>query len=124
MLEVKGKIESAHGFAVAQQKLIHAGKVLKDESPLSEYNVKENDFLVVMVTKVRAMESLGAVVDPDANTDNTLVAQGPSRGSGGCPRCPGSSCQYARGLCSGGACCPHPRPCGGSDCDSQHVLGF
>lgn len=59
MLEVKGKIESAHGFAVAQQKLIHAGKVLKDESPLSEYNVKENDFLVVMVTKVRQMESLG-----------------------------------------------------------------
>lgn len=50
---VKATIEAQQSFPVAQQKLIHAGKVLKDDSPLSEYNVKENDFLVVMVTKVR-----------------------------------------------------------------------
>lgn len=52
MVEVKGKIQAAQNYAVEQQKLIHAGKVLKDESPLSEYGVKEGDFLVVMVTKV------------------------------------------------------------------------
>jgi hypothetical protein len=51
-LGVKGKIEAENGSSVDSQKLIHAGKVLKDDSPLSEYNIKENDFLVVMVTKV------------------------------------------------------------------------
>jgi UV excision repair protein RAD23 len=50
---VKGKIQAAQNFPVDQQKLIHAGKVLKDDSALSEYGVKEGDFLVVMVTKVR-----------------------------------------------------------------------
>lgn len=53
VLGVKQRIEGEKGFAVAQQKLIHAGKVLKDDSKLAEYNIKENDFLVVMVTKVR-----------------------------------------------------------------------
>lgn len=50
---MKATIEAQQSFPVAQQKLIHAGKVLKDDSPLAEYNVKENDFLVVMVTKVQ-----------------------------------------------------------------------
>lgn len=49
---VKATIEAQQSFPVTQQKLIHAGKVLKDDSLLSEYSVKENDFLVVMVTKV------------------------------------------------------------------------
>jgi UV excision repair protein RAD23 len=52
VLATKQKIEGEKGFAAAQQKLIHAGKVLKDDSKLAEYNIKENDFLVVMVTKV------------------------------------------------------------------------
>ncbi|ETI31946.1 UV excision repair protein Rad23 [Phytophthora nicotianae P1569] len=51
---VKQKIEELQKFPVSQQKLIHAGKVLKDDSTLAEYNVKENDFLVVMVTKPKA----------------------------------------------------------------------
>ncbi|RLN89178.1 hypothetical protein BBJ28_00012673 [Nothophytophthora sp. Chile5] len=52
--DVKQKIEGLQGFAAAQQKLIHAGKVLKDDSTLATYSVKENDFLVVMVTKPKA----------------------------------------------------------------------
>ncbi|KAJ8577831.1 hypothetical protein ON010_g1373 [Phytophthora cinnamomi] len=39
---VKQKIEGLQSFPAAQQKLIHAGKVLKDDSTLAEYNVKEN----------------------------------------------------------------------------------
>ncbi|KDO34552.1 UV excision repair protein Rad23 [Saprolegnia parasitica CBS 223.65] len=60
VLSVKAKIEQQNGSAVDLQKLIHAGKVLKDESPLSEYNVKENDFLVVMVTKPKAAKKPAA----------------------------------------------------------------
>uniref|UniRef100_K3WIJ7 UV excision repair protein RAD23 n=1 Tax=Globisporangium ultimum (strain ATCC 200006 / CBS 805.95 / DAOM BR144) TaxID=431595 RepID=K3WIJ7_GLOUD len=64
---VKATIEAQQSFPVSQQKLIHAGKVLKDESPLSEYNVKENDFLVVMVTKPKAPKpSAAAAAAPPA----------------------------------------------------------
>ncbi|OQR93090.1 hypothetical protein ACHHYP_02937 [Achlya hypogyna] len=60
VLSVKQKIEAQNGSAVDLQKLIHAGKVLKDESPLSEYNIKENDFLVVMVTKPKPAKKAAA----------------------------------------------------------------
>ncbi|CAK4679587.1 unnamed protein product [Aphanomyces euteiches] len=55
VLSVKHKVEAVNGAAVENQKLIHAGKVLKDESKLAEYNIKENDFLVVMVTKPKVV---------------------------------------------------------------------
>ncbi|CAI5738768.1 unnamed protein product [Peronospora destructor] len=60
VLAVKRKIEEMQQFPVSQQKLIHAGKVLKDDSTLAEYNVKENDFLVVMVTKPKAAKPSAA----------------------------------------------------------------
>ncbi len=40
-------------FPATQQKLIHSGKVLKDDAVLQDSGVKENEFLVVMLTKVR-----------------------------------------------------------------------
>ena len=40
-------------FPAAQLKLIHSGKILKDDSTLEECKIKEDDFLVCMVTKVR-----------------------------------------------------------------------
>ncbi|GLE11222.1 hypothetical protein PINS_up023561 [Pythium insidiosum] len=61
---VKAKIQELQSFAVDQQKLIHAGKVLKDDSPLSEYGVKENDFLVVMVTKPKTTRPAAAPAAP------------------------------------------------------------
>lgn len=38
----------------ASMKLIHSGKVLKDEDVLSSVGIKENDFLVVMIAKKKA----------------------------------------------------------------------
>lgn len=51
---MKSAIETSQGdgFAVAQQKLIHSGKVLKDDVTLEQAEVKENGFLVCMITKV------------------------------------------------------------------------
>nr|QTX15990.1 UV excision repair protein RAD23 [Phytophthora infestans]QTX15996.1 UV excision repair protein RAD23 [Phytophthora infestans]QTX16003.1 UV excision repair protein RAD23 [Phytophthora infestans]QTX16060.1 UV excision repair protein RAD23 [Phytophthora infestans]QTX16070.1 UV excision repair protein RAD23 [Phytophthora infestans] len=69
---VKQKIEELQKFPVSQQKLIHAGKVLKDDSTLAEYNVKENDFLVVMVTKPKAAKPSAAA--PDAAPTSTPAA--------------------------------------------------
>jgi hypothetical protein len=37
-------------------KLIHSGKVLKDEDSIESCNIKPNDFLVVMITKVSVRE--------------------------------------------------------------------
>ncbi|POM74116.1 UV excision repair protein RAD23 [Phytophthora palmivora] len=69
---VKQKIEEIQQFPVSQQKLIHAGKVLKDDSTLAEYNVKENDFLVVMVTKPKAPKPAAAA--PPAAPASTPAA--------------------------------------------------
>lgn len=59
VLEAKGVIEATNAeFPAAQLKLIHSGKILKDESTLEEYQIKEDDFLVCMVTKVQFFKKI------------------------------------------------------------------
>lgn len=49
---LKKQIESERAdLAADRQKLIHSGKVLKDEQILSELGLAEADFIVCMVTK-------------------------------------------------------------------------
>lgn len=49
---MKSKIQQVYSdFAVEKQKLIHAGKVLKDTLTVSEIGLKPNDFIVCMVSK-------------------------------------------------------------------------
>ncbi len=43
--------ESRSELLADRQKLIHSGKVLKDEQILSELGLAESDFIVCMVTK-------------------------------------------------------------------------
>lgn len=38
-------------LAFERQKLIHSGKVLKDEQTIEELGISETDFIVCMVTK-------------------------------------------------------------------------
>jgi len=50
--DLKLKIEQVHvDLKADRQKLIHAGKILKDDSIVSELGIKESDFLVCMATK-------------------------------------------------------------------------
>ncbi|KAG7346612.1 DNA repair helicase rad25 [Nitzschia inconspicua] len=52
VLEVKGIIESTNAdLPAANMKLIHSGKVLKDDQSIESCGIKQNDFLVAMVTK-------------------------------------------------------------------------
>lgn len=52
--EVKGIIEAAKSeLPAANMKLIHSGKVLKDDDTIESCNIKPNDFLVVMISKAK-----------------------------------------------------------------------
>ncbi|WFD32043.1 UV excision repair protein rad23 [Malassezia sp. CBS 17886] len=48
---VKKHIETAQGHAVENQKLIFAGKILTNDKTVAACDIKEKDFLVVMVSK-------------------------------------------------------------------------
>ena len=52
---LKEKIETERGkdnFPVSGQKLIYAGKILQDDTPIKDYKIDEKNFVVVMVSKV------------------------------------------------------------------------
>jgi len=58
---LKSKIQAARSDLVAdRQKLIHSGKVLKDEQDVGELNLGESDFIVCMVTKEAAKKPTSA----------------------------------------------------------------
>ncbi|XP_036970903.1 RAD23 homolog A, nucleotide excision repair protein b isoform X1 [Acanthopagrus latus] len=64
---LKEKIEEDRGkdaFPAAGQKLIYAGKILNDDTPLKEYKIDEKNFVVVMVTKPKAVPSPQAASQP------------------------------------------------------------
>lgn len=57
--EVKAIIETnKNEFPAANMKLIHSGKVLKDDVTIESCNIKPNDFLVCMITKAKKKRPL------------------------------------------------------------------
>jgi len=56
---VKAKIETEHKMQADMMKLIAYGKVMDDDNKsLKDYSIKEGDFLVVMISKVRLLKSV------------------------------------------------------------------
>ncbi|XP_010246571.1 PREDICTED: ubiquitin receptor RAD23b-like [Nelumbo nucifera] len=76
VMAVKKNIEDVQGkdsYPCGQQLLIHNGKVLKDETTLEQNKVSEDGFLVVMLSKSKAMGSSGA--SSTQPTKNAPVAE-------------------------------------------------
>jgi len=69
---LKAKIEELQGHPAATQKIIYSGKVLGDEKTVAECNIKEKDFLVLMVSKPKP-----APATPAAST-STAPAPAPA----------------------------------------------
>lgn len=64
---LKEKIEAEKGrdsFPVAGQKLIYAGKILQDDTPIKEYKIDEKNFVVVMVSKTKSPGTSAAPSEP------------------------------------------------------------
>ncbi|CAG0881594.1 unnamed protein product [Darwinula stevensoni] len=74
--ELKEKIEGIKGrdYQASSQKLIYAGKILDDESPLSEYHIDEKKFVVIMVAKPKPAPPAGPS-DPTVAAAEALKKQ-------------------------------------------------
>lgn len=73
--EVKTAIEAAKSeLPAASMKLIHSGKVLKDDAKIDSCNIKPNDFLVVMIAKAKK----GAAPKPAAAPAAASTAAAPA----------------------------------------------
>jgi len=60
--DVKKRIEETHGHPVANQKLIYSGKVLPDDKTVEACEIREKDFLVLMVSKPKATPASSSTV--------------------------------------------------------------
>ncbi|KAH8107990.1 UV excision repair protein Rad23 [Cristinia sonorae] len=65
--DLKSKISEAQGHSVESQKIIYSGKVLPDSKTVESCNIKEKDFLVLMVSKPKptpAASTSAATAEP------------------------------------------------------------
>ncbi|WVQ70571.1 UV excision repair protein Rad23 [Cryptococcus sp. DSM 104548] len=82
--DLKKKIQESQTFPAENQKLIYSGKILNDSSSVESLNIKEKDFLVVMVSRPKAAPAAAAVPSTPAPAasaaPSTPAAPAPSSG--------------------------------------------
>ncbi|CAG8520132.1 4793_t:CDS:2 [Ambispora leptoticha] len=78
VVTVKEKIEKSQGYPISLQKLIFSGKILVDDKPISEYNISEKDFLVIMPKPAQTTEKAQPVSSPNVPPPATLNPSPPA----------------------------------------------
>ncbi|CBQ72429.1 related to RAD23-nucleotide excision repair protein (ubiquitin-like protein) [Sporisorium reilianum SRZ2] len=71
---IKAKIQKEQGHAPELQKIIFSGKILTDDKTVADCNIKEKDFLVVMVSKPKAPKPAAAPAAAAASTSTPAAA--------------------------------------------------
>lgn len=76
VLKLKEKIAEEKGtdYAVENQKLIYAGKILEDSKAVNDYKIEEKNFVVVMVTKPKPKAAEQPVEAPQPQPTETVAA--------------------------------------------------
>lgn len=72
--KVKQNIQESQGHAAELQKLIHSGKILNDDKTVADYEIKEKDFLVVMVSKPKVKPAAKEAPKPEASAGEGAAA--------------------------------------------------
>jgi len=77
--EAKAVIETTKSeLPAANMKLIHSGKVLKDDATIESCNIKPSDFLVVMIAKAKKTAAAAAAPKPAAPKEEVKPAAAPT----------------------------------------------
>ncbi|KAI8354488.1 hypothetical protein B0O80DRAFT_451177 [Mortierella sp. GBAus27b] len=88
VLAIKAEIEKTQGHPISNQKLIFSGKILVDENTISEYNIKEKDFLVIMVSKPKAATPASSSKSAAAASSSTPTTESPASSAPSVPPAP------------------------------------
>jgi len=86
--QVKEIIEKDHGLNAS--KLIHAGKILKDDQTLQTAGIKENGFLVCMISKAKKPAAAAPAPAPAAPAAVAVPAPAPAPAPAAAPVTPGA----------------------------------
>ncbi|XP_033998141.1 RAD23 homolog A, nucleotide excision repair protein a isoform X1 [Trematomus bernacchii] len=128
---LKEKIEAERGkdsFPVSGQKLIYAGKILQDDTPIQDYNIDEKNFVVVMVSKAKpaaaASPPASEAPKPPAEDSGSSSAAAPAPTPAPTPAAaPIPPDQEAKGEPSAAAAAEPPQPASSSSTAGQGLDG-
>ncbi|KAK1923025.1 putative uv excision repair protein rhp23 [Papiliotrema laurentii] len=76
--EIKKKIQESQTFPAENQKLIYSGKILNDTATVGSLNIKEKDFIVVMVSKPKAAPAVSTPTPAPAASAPTPATPTPA----------------------------------------------
>lgn len=67
--DLKNEIEKLHGFDAAQLKLLHNGRILDNAKTLEEYQIKDENVIIMMNTKPKQKEQPPSTEPPKAEPE-------------------------------------------------------